>query len=79
MKKRNKSEVIISNLFKKIKGNKKDFKKEKIFNFLDSIEMMNFILLIEKRFKIKLNPNHINKKNFASFNSIKNLIYDKKK
>ena len=79
MKKINKSEVIISNLFKKIKGNKKDYKKEKIFNLLDSLEMMNFILLIEKRFKVKLNPNYINKKNFASFNSIKNLIYGKKK
>jgi len=79
MKSNNKSEVIISNLFKKVKGNKNDFKKGKIFDFLDSVEMMNFILLIEKKFKVKLNPNYINEKNFASFNSIKNLIYDKKK
>ena len=45
-----------------------------IFSKLDSIEMLDLILAIEKKFKIKINYLFLNKKNFKNINFLANLI-----
>jgi len=53
-------------------------KRVKIYESLDSIEILEFISKIEKVFKIKLSSNNINEKNFYSLETINNLIIDEK-
>ena len=45
-----------------------------IFSKLDSIEMLDLILAMEKKFKIKINYLFLNKKNFKNINFLANLI-----
>jgi hypothetical protein len=63
----------LENIFFLIKG-KKFSKKNKIFEDLDSIQILDFISEIEKRFKIKFKASSINEKNFISLSSILKLI-----
>lgn len=63
----------IENIFFLIYG-KKYNNKNKIFEVLDSIQILDFISELEKRFKIKFKASSINEKNFTSLNTILKLI-----
>ncbi len=45
---------------------------------LDSFDMLEFILLIEKKFDIKIKPGNIILDNFSSINAIRNYIENQK-
>ena len=66
-------------IFYKLKGKQFNFKKIKIYELFDSIEMLSLISEIEKGFKIKLKPEQINEKNFSKMENLINLINEKKK
>ena len=78
MKKTSKKENILIECIKKILGNKKNKKKINFVDALDSIQMMEFIILLEKKNKIKFKPEEINKEVFSSYKNILNLIATKK-
>lgn len=78
MKKTSKKENILIECIKKILGNKKNYKKINFSDTLDSIQMMEFIILLEKKNKIKFKPEEINKEVFSSYINILNLIVAKK-
>jgi|TARA_B110000971_G_C19523508_1_gene282812 acyl carrier protein len=78
MKKTSKKENILIECIKKILGNKKNNKKINFVDALDSIQMMEFIILLEKKNKIKFKPEEINKEVFSSYKNILNLIATKK-
>ena len=69
----------LKKIFRQFKGKKFNLNKNKITDYFDSLEMMNLILGIEKKFKIKLDPNKINERNFFSLRTINDLIYEKVK
>ena len=71
--KKNTNYKKLQNIFFLIKG-KKYNSNNKIFNVLDSIQILDFITEIEKVFKIKFKSNSITEKNFTSLNSILKLI-----
>lgn len=72
IKKNNFNLKKLENIFFLIKGKK--YSNNKIFHILDSIQILDFISEIEKRFKIKFKSSQINEKNFTSLNSILKLI-----
>ena len=69
----------LKKIFRQFKGKKFNLNKNKITDYFDSLEMMNLISGIEKKFKIKLDPNKINERNFFSLRTINDLIYEKVK
>jgi acyl carrier protein len=81
LKKKNKKEKnikILEKIFFRIK--KKKFKKKTlIYEILDSLEILEFISEIEKKFKFKFKQEKINEKNFETLDTINNLIVDEKK
>jgi acyl carrier protein len=61
--------IIIKNFFKKnIVG------IENLLDYLDSIQMLDLISSIEKKFKVKIKDKYITEKNFKNYNKIKELI-----
>ena len=72
-KAKNKNLIKLKKIFFEIK--KKKYKKDFIiYEILDSIEILDLILKIEKVFRIKISQNKINEKNFRSLESINKLI-----
>ena len=77
-------EIFKNNYFVKKEGKSisKIIHKINLINegFLDSLDMVTFSLAIEKKFKIKINPN-LNQtiNNFKTLKLIINLIYNKLK
>ena len=72
-KAKNKNLIKLKKIFLEIK--KKKYKKDFIISeILDSIEILDLILKIEKVFRIKISQNKINEKNFRSLESINKLI-----
>ena len=53
---------------------KKKIENFQISNSLDSIQILNLILKLEKKFKIKIKNQYINEKNFKNLLSIKKII-----
>lgn len=53
---------------------KKKIENFQISNSLDSIQILNLILKLEKKFKIKIKNQYINEKNFRNLLSIKKII-----
>ena len=53
---------------------KKKIENIQISNSLDSIQILNLILKLEKKFKIKIKNQYINEKNFRNLLSIKKII-----
>tara|TARA_X000000368_G_C22730824_1_gene579398 strand:+ start:357 stop:596 length:240 start_codon:yes stop_codon:yes gene_type:complete len=73
LKKKNKNLIKLKKIFFDVK--KKEYKKNFIiFEILDSIEILNLILKIEKVFRIKISESKINEKNFRTLESINHLI-----
>lgn len=65
-------------ILKKFKIQDIDKNKNLITNaILDSMEIVNLIIEIEKKFKIKINDNFFLMKNFGSINSFLKLIKKK--
>ena len=61
--------IIIKNFFiKNIVG------IENLLDYLDSIQMLDLISSIEKKFKVKIKDKYITEKNFKNYNKIKELI-----
>jgi acyl carrier protein len=76
-KKKNTKLIKLEDIFFEIK--KKKYKKNiSIAEALDSIEILEFIVKIEKKFKIKIDPKKINEKNFKSLETILQFILNKK-
>jgi acyl carrier protein len=76
-KKKNTKLIKLEDIFFEIK--KKKYKKNiSIAEALDSIEILEFIVKIEKKFKIKIDPKKINEKNFKSLETIFQFILNKK-
>ena len=65
-------DIRLSKILKKISKNFK--KKLSIVDQLDSIQMLDFILSIEKTFKIKIFKEDINSKNFFMKSDVIKLI-----
>ncbi len=61
--------IKIASRIKKIKNKKVDFSI-----LFDSLEMLEFIENLENEFKIKLDYNYVNKKNFSSINNLLKII-----
>lgn len=79
MKNENQKEKIIIDCLKKInlKLVKVISKKKYNFisdNYLDSFDVMNLIIEIEKKTKKKINPKKISEKSFQNIETIKKLI-----
>ena len=55
-----------------------DFKSD-LFAQLDSMQFLNLIIKLEKKFLIKINEKEINSHNFKNIKNIVQLINDKKK
>ena len=47
---------------------------ENLLDYLDSIQMLDLISSIEKKFKVKIKDKYITEKNFKNYNKIKELI-----
>ena len=47
---------------------------ENLLDYLDSIQMLDLIFSIEKKFKVKIKDKYIAEKNFKNYNKIKELI-----
>ena len=47
---------------------------ENLLDYLDSIQMLDLIASIEKKFKVKIKDKYITEKNFKNYNKIKELI-----
>lgn len=61
---------------------KNNIKKPELFNYLegghlDSMELIKFNLLVEKKFKIKILSRDINKKNFGTLKVLADIIEKK--
>ena len=65
---------ILIQVSEKILGKKNNFEKINYVESLDSIQMMEFISFLEKKLKITIRPEKINRKNFTSFKNILKLI-----
>lgn len=68
--------VIFKNFKKKITNSKKDLVQE---DFLDSINYVRFLSILEKKFNIELDFNEISKINKLTINKLDELIKKKKK
>ena len=76
-KKKNINLIKLKNIFFEIK--KKKYKKNKLIaEVLDSIEVLEFISKIEKKFQIEIDHKKINEKNFKSLETIHQFILNKK-
>ena len=42
--------------------------------FLDSLQMLNLIVALEKKFKLKIKDRYIESKNFENINKIKQVL-----
>ena len=67
--------VIFKNFKKKITNSKKDLVQE---DFLDSINYVRFLSILEKKFNIELDFNEISKINKLTINKLDELIKKKK-
>ena len=67
--------VIFKNFKKKITNSKKDLVQE---DFLDSINYVRFLSILEKKFNIELYFNEISKINKLTINKLDELIKKKK-
>ena len=47
---------------------------ENLLDYLDSIQMLDLISSIEKKFKVKIKDKYFTEKNFKNYNKIKELI-----
>ena len=47
---------------------------ENLLDYLDSIQMLDLISSIEKKFKVKIKDKYITEKNFKNYKKIKELI-----
>ena len=66
MKEKNSFLKKLKKIVFKVKGNKKlNLKKINFSEDFDSLEMLNFVDIIEKSFKIKIGPKELNYKNFS--------------
>ena len=79
MKKKNKKEKIIIERLKKINPKLIKVIKNNNYNLisdnhLDSFDVMNLIIEIEKKIKKKISSKNISEKNFQNIESIKKLI-----
>ncbi len=79
MKKKNKKEKIIIECLKKINPKLIKVIKNNNYNLisdnhLDSFDVMNLIIEIEKKIKKKISSKNISEKNFQNIESIKKLI-----
>ena len=79
MKKKNKKEKIIIESLKKINPKLIKVIKNNNYNLisdnhLDSFDVMNLIIEIEKKIKKKISSKNISEKNFQNIESIKKLI-----
>ena len=70
--------VLIIKTFHKIYKRKIDLKNRIIIELLDSIQIYDFISLLERKFKIKFTDNEISAKNFSNIQNIEILINKKK-
>ena len=78
------SEIIINsiNSIKKIKDKKKFYNKNFDFyssGYLDSLQLMHFIILIKKRFNINFTPKDKEDKKFRYVTGLSKLIFKKLK
>lgn len=53
---------------------KKNIQNLNISNYLDSIQILNLILEIEKKFNVKIKNKYMKEKNFKNFLSLKKLV-----
>lgn len=79
MRKENQKEKIIIECLKKINPKLIKILKNKNYNlisdnYLDSFDVMNLIIAIEKRTKKKISSKNISEKNFKNIESIKKII-----
>ena len=76
--KKNKNLKILKEIFFEVK--KKRFKNNiKLYEVLDSLEILEFISIIEKKFKIKFKQEQINESNFETLQTINQIIMKGKK
>ena len=75
--KKNKNIKILKEIFFEVK--KKSFKNNKLYEALDSLEILEFISIIEKKFKIKFKQEQINENNFETLQTINQIIMKGKK
>ena len=73
------NEKILISILKKISKAKIITTKSNLIKdkFLDSLDLINLVFLIEDNFKIKLNDNDLNDKNFKNVNTLLKLINKK--
>ena len=65
----------IEKIVKKIVKNKNiNLNKLDISEFLDSLQMLNLIVELEKKFKLKIKDRYIESKNFENINKIKQVL-----
>ena len=75
MKKDNNFFKKIKKIVFRIKKNKKlNLKKINFSEDFDSLEMLNFVEIIEKFFKIKISSKELNYKNFSSLQNLQKMI-----
>ena len=75
MKKNNNFLKRIKKIVFRIKKNKKlNLKKINFSEDFDSLEMLNFVEIIEKFFKIKISSKELNYKNFSSLQNLQKMI-----
>tara|TARA_B100000029_G_C17552200_1_gene950504 strand:- start:876 stop:1112 length:237 start_codon:yes stop_codon:yes gene_type:complete len=78
MKEKNSFLKKLKKIVFKVKGNKKlNLKKINFSEDFDSLEMLNFVDIIEKSFKIKIGPKELNYKNFSNLANLQKMIEKK--
>jgi len=80
MKEKNSFLKKLKKIVFKVKRNKKlNLKKINFSEDFDSLEMLNFVDIIEKSFKIKIGPKELNYKNFSNLTNLQKMIEKKVK
>lgn len=65
----------IEKILRKIIKNKNiNLNKLDLSEFLDSLQMLNLIVALEKKFKLKIKDRYIESKNFENINKIKQVL-----
>ena len=65
----------IEKILRKIIKNKNiNLNKLDLSEFLDSLQMLNLIVALEKKFKLKIKDRYIESKNFENINKIKQIL-----
>tara|TARA_B100001123_G_C15217777_1_gene989975 strand:+ start:790 stop:1044 length:255 start_codon:yes stop_codon:yes gene_type:complete len=65
----------IEKILRKIVKNKNiNLNKLDLSEFLDSLQMLNLIVELEKKFKLKIKDRYIESKNFENINKIKQVL-----